>query len=189
MRKSTRSAFTLVELIVVITILAVLGTIGFISMQGYSADARNAKRTSDVNSMWKVLSLYITTQWRYPEPTNWEEVTYSWAEAWTQGTFWEDTRKELWPKNGLSEIPVDPLTYTEYTYSISNTKREYEIAVSYEWEVAYNKEINLPLTKIFISLVLGTEMSGGDTYPFIKISSCSILNGIRFSAIFSLIIW
>ncbi len=51
MRKNTNSAFTLVELIVVITILAVLGTIAFISLQGYSADARNSKRTSDVNNI------------------------------------------------------------------------------------------------------------------------------------------
>jgi len=57
MRKSTRSAFTLVELIVVITILAVLGTIAFISLQGYSADARNTKRTSDVNNIQSAISI------------------------------------------------------------------------------------------------------------------------------------
>ncbi len=51
MKKNTNSAFTLVELIVVITILAVLGTIAFISLQGYSADARNSKRTSDINNI------------------------------------------------------------------------------------------------------------------------------------------
>jgi len=49
--KNTKQAFTLVELIVVITILAILGTIAFISLQGYSADARNSKRTSDLNTL------------------------------------------------------------------------------------------------------------------------------------------
>jgi len=49
--RNTKSAFTLVELIVVITILAILGTIAFISLQGYSADARNSKRTSDLNNI------------------------------------------------------------------------------------------------------------------------------------------
>ena len=58
MRKTTnRSAFTLVELIVVITILAVLGTIGFISLQGYSADARNTKRTADLNNISSAMSI------------------------------------------------------------------------------------------------------------------------------------
>lgn len=48
---NTKKAFTLVELIVVITILAILGTIAFISLQGYSADARNSKRTEDLNNL------------------------------------------------------------------------------------------------------------------------------------------
>lgn len=55
--RNTKSAFTLVELIVVITILAILGTIAFISLQGYSADARNSKRTSDIGNIQSALSL------------------------------------------------------------------------------------------------------------------------------------
>lgn len=39
------------ELIVVITILAILATIAFISYQGYTTDARNAKRSQDINSI------------------------------------------------------------------------------------------------------------------------------------------
>jgi len=55
--KNTKNAFTLVELIVVITILAILGTIAFISLQGYSADARNSKRTSDIGNIQSAISL------------------------------------------------------------------------------------------------------------------------------------
>ena len=55
--RNTKSAFTLVELIVVITILAILGTIAFISLQGYSADARNSKRTSDIGNIQSAISL------------------------------------------------------------------------------------------------------------------------------------
>jgi len=58
--KNTKKAFTLVELIVVITILAILGTIAFISLQGYSADARNSKRTSDINSLATKMNIQIT---------------------------------------------------------------------------------------------------------------------------------
>ncbi|QFR39544.1 type II secretion system protein [Candidatus Gracilibacteria bacterium 28_42_T64] len=49
--RNTKQAFTLVELIVVITILAILGTIAFISLQGYSADARNSKRVNDLGNL------------------------------------------------------------------------------------------------------------------------------------------
>ena len=56
------SWFTLVELIVVITILAILGTIAFISLQGYSLDARNSKRVNDLGSISTAMSIKIT-QW------------------------------------------------------------------------------------------------------------------------------
>lgn len=59
--RNTKSAFTLVELIVVITILAILGTIAFISLQGYSADARNSKRTTDLSNIASSLNIKVTT--------------------------------------------------------------------------------------------------------------------------------
>jgi len=57
---NTKKAFTLVELIVVITILAILGTIAFISLQGYSTDARNSKRTQDLNNLAWAVNIKIT---------------------------------------------------------------------------------------------------------------------------------
>ncbi|MDD2908093.1 MAG: leucine-rich repeat protein [Candidatus Gracilibacteria bacterium] len=50
-------AFTLVELIVVITILAILGTIAFINLSGYSTNARDGKRVSDVNNIMKKIGI------------------------------------------------------------------------------------------------------------------------------------
>lgn len=58
--KNLQKWFTLVELIVVITILAILGTIAFISLQGYSADARNSKRTSDLSSIQSAMTVKVT---------------------------------------------------------------------------------------------------------------------------------
>ena len=57
--KNTKRAFTLVELVVVITILAILGTIAFISLQWYSSDARNSKRTSDLKNIEKTMSMKL----------------------------------------------------------------------------------------------------------------------------------
>jgi len=58
--KKVQKGFTLVELIVVITILAILGTIAFISLQGYSQDARNSKITADLRSLTSAIETSIT---------------------------------------------------------------------------------------------------------------------------------
>ncbi|MDD2907974.1 MAG: type II secretion system protein [Candidatus Gracilibacteria bacterium] len=60
MKNIKNKAFTLVELIVVITILAILGTIAFISLQGYSAGARDSKRLSDVTNILKKIGVEET---------------------------------------------------------------------------------------------------------------------------------
>lgn len=59
MKSTNTKGFTLVELIIVITILAILATIAFISFQGYAAEARNSKRTSDLNSMVKSIEVKV----------------------------------------------------------------------------------------------------------------------------------
>ena len=59
MVKSVKKAFTLVELIVVITILAILGTIAFISLQGYSAEARDSKRLTNINDLTRKINIEI----------------------------------------------------------------------------------------------------------------------------------
>lgn len=61
MKNIKKQWFTLVELIVVITILAILWSIAFISLQGYSADARNSKRTSDLGSLQSSLTVKQTS--------------------------------------------------------------------------------------------------------------------------------
>jgi prepilin-type N-terminal cleavage/methylation domain-containing protein len=53
-------AFTLIELIVVITIFVILSTISFIALQGYSTDARDAKRISDINNLLSKVNIETT---------------------------------------------------------------------------------------------------------------------------------
>ncbi len=48
--------FTLVELVVVITVLAILATVGFVSMGGYSKDAREATREHDTAAIGRAIS-------------------------------------------------------------------------------------------------------------------------------------
>ena len=85
--KNQKKAFTLVELIVVITILAILWTIAFLSLQWYSRDARNSKRTAELEMIEKSLALFYTNKWFYPDSNNPTNITYSWTTAWSQWTF------------------------------------------------------------------------------------------------------
>lgn len=58
--KKMHKWFTLVELVVVITILAILGTVALLSFRGYSGDARNSKRITDLNSIKNNVTEQIT---------------------------------------------------------------------------------------------------------------------------------
>jgi len=69
--------FTLVELIVVITILVILGTIAFMSLSGYSGNARDGSRVSDLTNIAQGLDIAYTRNGSYPSPTNAFNVTYS----------------------------------------------------------------------------------------------------------------
>ena len=119
-----KKGFTLVELIVVITILAILATIAFVSMQSFSASARESARIADLSTIARALDYYKLQNGFYPDPSDSFVVTYSGSTAWTQWVFWEETRKVT---GRISEIPVDPLTKNEYSYSITNTRQEYEL--------------------------------------------------------------
>jgi len=135
-----KKAFTLVELIVVITILAILWTIAFISLQWYSRDARDSKRTTDVWNMKTSLELFNVNTWKYPAPDSFNTITYSWSEViWYQWTLWKQVTTNL---KQLDEIPLDPLMNIQYTYSTTNSYKEYEILALYEWNVAYNPVVN-----------------------------------------------
>lgn len=153
--KLQKYAFTLVELIVVITILAILATISFISLQWFAKDARNSARSSDITSIEKVLELYKTRNWEYPEPSNSDQIKYLWAEVWTKWTFWEETRKSLWQKWQISEVPTDPLTTSEYSYSVLNTNKEYQIAITFEWDYLWQNNNNL-LNQTYAAWSYGT---------------------------------
>jgi len=88
--RNTKKAFTLVELIVVITILAILGTIAFISLQGYSGEAKNSKVTSDLRNIASAIETASTRN----SVTLAQVVTGD-----LSANNWVDTTTTIWPKN------------------------------------------------------------------------------------------
>lgn len=87
MIRNTKKAFTLVELIVVITILAILGTIAFISLQGYSGDAKNSKVTSDLRNIASAIESATTRN----------SITLASISSWsTIANNWVNTALTIW---------------------------------------------------------------------------------------------
>lgn len=129
------NAFTLVELIVAIAILAILATISFFSLSWYSSNSRDSVRITDLDAMMKSLNLFNIDSWYYPEPSNPIDITYSWAVAWKQWTFWESVQKNV---SKINKIPIDPLTLNEYPYSRTSSRLEYQVAAIFEWWISYN---------------------------------------------------
>lgn len=122
------SAFTLVELIVVIAVLAVLATISFSAVSNVTSSARDSARLSDISNIKTSLEVYGATKGTYPAPDNVTNITWSGSLAWSQGTFGENTVRAI----GNISKPTDPKWNTDYTYSVANNKREYEIATVLE---------------------------------------------------------
>ena len=136
----SKKGFTLVELIVVITILVILWTIAFISLQWYAKDARDSVRAQDIANIKKSLELFVTEKWFYSNPSDATDITYSWAIVWQQWTVWDSVVENLWQ---LNKKPVDPILGTEYSYSRTNAKTEYELTWILEWwGVAQTRVLN-----------------------------------------------
>lgn len=140
MKNIKKQWFTLVELIVVITILAILWSIAFISLQGYSSDARNSKRTSDLGSLQSALSTQLA-QWQAilsfvtSVPAN---RIASWASnpiGWTWVIYGTDYDAGTINYSALPVKQVDFQDPTEQAYAFwATTKKnwQYELAATIE---------------------------------------------------------
>lgn len=109
--------FTTSELLIVLSLLAILASISFFSFTWYSKDARDSARITDIKNINASLETFYFDAWFYPEPSNSSTITYSWAEVWKQGTFWDSAFKNV---RVLSSLPLDPYLDNEYSYSLLN---------------------------------------------------------------------
>ncbi len=137
--KTNKLAFTLVELIVVITILAILWTIAFISLQWYSADARDSIRINDIWEISKTLELKMTLWEKVPIPENNIELTASWILIWYQWEAWTHVLDVLWVYNWGK----DPSDDNYYTYSTNENLNKYQVL----WFLESANQISLNIWK------------------------------------------
>ena len=122
--KNKKSAFTLMELIVTIVILTILSVVVFLSYKNYMKQTRDSVRFSDLKIIENSLEVYRIKYGKYPEPSNFNTVSYNWVVLWKQWEFWESTFRNV---NYLSQIPIDPLFENPYYYSVSGDNSIYQL--------------------------------------------------------------
>ncbi|MDC0506037.1 prepilin-type N-terminal cleavage/methylation domain-containing protein, partial [Candidatus Gracilibacteria bacterium] len=160
-----KRALTLVELVVVITILSILSTIAYISLAGQATDARDASRGTDINSINRVLTLHNTSRLQYPKATNSFSVTYSGATLWNQGVFGKETLTEVGKIFGELQ---DPKFDNQYTYSVTQNKKEYQLGALFENEdnkLNVSNSIALTAPSFFNSAYAAGEFSPLELLP------------------------
>lgn len=72
---SSRSGFTMIEILVVVAIIALLTTIGILSFSQVNKKARDGKRKADLEQMRSALVLYRTDTSEYPLDVDWDTMT------------------------------------------------------------------------------------------------------------------
>jgi len=127
------NAFTFIELISVISILIILWAISIISYEKSIVDARNSTRLNDMWNLKMSLKNHKLKNWSYPVPGNFFDITNSWViiKQWflNENVYTQEIIKK----------PTDPLVKTRYyTYSITNNKLFFQIAMSLEDNLSKN---------------------------------------------------
>lgn len=139
--------FTLVELVVVVMILAILSTLAFVSYNWYSSQARDSKRMSDIKSLQWALEFQYIKNYSYPNPDNYQNISYSWTVLWKQGTFWENALQSI--VSQIDEIPKDPKYDNEYVYSVSADNQYYQFMyISEQEDLVHHQFLQSVYTKV-----------------------------------------
>lgn len=73
---ASKSGFSLVELLVVVTILAVISTVAYVSLNGATDKAKNAKRLEHLNTAETAISLFRQDKQYLPLPTAYSTTNY-----------------------------------------------------------------------------------------------------------------
>jgi hypothetical protein len=113
-----------VELVVVIAILAILGTIGFLSIQGYSASARDGSRISNLAGLQKGLVLWKVVAGTFPMPEDAVTLTASGITIGHQGFARDRTASLSKLSPGATRDPLDAGMYLTYAVNAGQTKMQ-----------------------------------------------------------------
>src|SRR4030042_6846370 len=154
-----KSGFTLIELLVVISIIGLLTSIVLVNLSSVKARARDARRISEIRSIYPLLELYWLDYNYYPPcqdygpgtrgPGSCDAIPEAGTRADTSRPWIflgdDDFMSFLNPYLPSGEIPVDPINNAEYYY-VYNTG-EYPPSSNVFWDfciLAKLEDLNNP---------------------------------------------
>lgn len=138
--KGNKKGVSIIELLISIFMVVILWTVWILSFVWYLSSVRDSHRVIELHNIDSVFRSYNLRSWRYPEPTDAQNIIYSWALVWKQWTYWDSVSDNIW----YSRNVVDPLTWSKYSYSITNIRNEFSLA----WVL--EEEEKIVYTKLFL---------------------------------------
>mgnify|MGYP001616462525 CR=1 FL=1 len=116
MKKLNKRGFTLIEILVVVAIIGILAGVVLISLRSTGPTARDSRRLSELKSVQNGLELFFNKEGRYPDATNWTELT-----------------DDLTGANiGITRVPNDPTSGATYEYATDTGGTTYVLKATLE---------------------------------------------------------
>ncbi|MBN2087894.1 FecR domain-containing protein [Candidatus Peregrinibacteria bacterium] len=141
MKKTSKKAFSLVELLVVVVIIAVLSGVAYVGIQRAKVKTMNDKVLDDVVAIANALEQYNRDHFgEYPVPEldgnmnincYYADATYAHdcdSAAFRQGMI----DNNLLTRRYMPEVPTDPRTGSRYVYGVSNDGKYFMVAGIFE---------------------------------------------------------
>jgi general secretion pathway protein G len=99
--KSSRTGFTLIEILIVVAIIGILAGVVLVGLRGTGPQARDSRRAADLRQVQNGLELYYNKLGAYPATQNWAALKTALVNA----------------DVGIKNIPQDPKTGATYEYA------------------------------------------------------------------------
>jgi len=142
--KGNIKGISMVELLISIFMIFNMWTVWILSFIWYLSLVRYSHRIIELHNLDSIFRWFNLRSWHYPNPTDFQNITYSGSLVWKQWTFWDSVTDIIWYSRNIEY----PLTWSKYTYSITNNINEFSLA----WVLEDSTEIvykNLFFKKTF----------------------------------------